>query len=470
MTTTTTAAATEVAPPVPEEDLAALRAAVHGPVLTPSDADLAAEVATFNLAVTHRPSVVVGATCADDVVAAVRWAGAHELPVAVQATGHGPMQPVEHAVLVTTGRMRTVEVDPGRRTAQVGAGARWADVLGEAEPHGLTGVAGSSSQVGVVGYSVGGGMGPLGRRHGYGADLVRRVEIVTADGRLRQVDAERDPDLFWAVRGGKGNFGVVTAVEIDLVPVPSLFAGAVFLSGSDAAAVLHSFRTWAATLPERASTSVALLNMPPFEAVPDVLRGRFVVMLRFALDGTDAEGDALLAPMREAGQVLLDSVGRIPTTATDVIHQDPRDPMPVWERGGLLAELPAGAVDALLGSAGEGRAPHLAMVELRLMGGALGRPARIPNAVSGREGAYSLLTLGVLAPGIAEAVQAEGEGVHEALAPWSTGTAPVNWLGPSATPAEIAAAWRPEVFQRLLAIKERVDPANMFRFGHAIVG
>jgi len=468
--TMTTTAATEVAPPVLAEDLAALRAAVHGPVLTPSDADLAAEAATFNLAVTHRPSIVVGATCADDVVAAVRWAGAHRLPVAVQATGHGPMQPVEHAVLVTTGRMRTVQVDPVRRTAQVGAGARWADVLGDAEPHGLTGVAGSSSQVGVVGYSVGGGMGPLGRRHGYGADLVRRVEIVTADGRLRQVDAERDPDLFWAVRGGKGNFGVVTSVEIDLVPVPSLFAGAVFMSGSDGAAVLHSFRTWAATLPERASTSVALLNMPSFEAVPDVLRGRFVVMLRFALDGTDAEGDALLAPMREAGHVLLDSVGRIPTTATDVIHQDPRDPMPVWERGGLLAELPAGAVDALLGSAGEGLAPHLAMVELRLMGGALGRPARIPNAVSGREGAYSLLTLGVLAPGGAEAVQAEAKRVHEALAPWSTGTAPVNWLGPSATPAEIAAAWRPEVFQRLLAIKERVDPTNMFRFGHAIVG
>ena len=302
MSTTTTPPTGDIARQVSAEDLAALRAAVRGPVLTPDDAALAAEVATFNLAVRHRPTVVIGPTSADDVVAAVRWAGALRLPVAVQATGHGPMQPVERAVLVTTGRMRTVEVDPGRRTAQVGAGARWADVLGEAEPHGLTGVAGSSSQVGVVGYSVGGGMGPLGRRHGYGADLVRRVEIVTADGRLRQVDAERDPDLFWAVRGGKGNFGVVTSMEIDLVPVPSLFAGAVFLSGSDAAAVLHSFRTWAPTLPERASTSVALLNMPPFEGVPDALRGRYVVMLRFALDGTDAEGDALLAPMREAGQ------------------------------------------------------------------------------------------------------------------------------------------------------------------------
>ena len=451
-------------------DLAALRRSVRGPVLTRDDAGLPTEVATFNLAVTHRPAVVVGATGADDVVAAVRWAGEQGLPVAVQATGHGPMQPVEDALLITTGRMRTVEVDAEQRTARVEAGARWADVLAEASPHGLTGVAGSSSQVGVVGYSVGGGMGPLGRRYGYGADLVRRLEIVTADGRLRHVDADADPDLFWAVRGGKGNFGVVTSVEIDLVPVPSLFAGAVFLSGGDAAAVLHSFRTWAPTLPDRASTSLALLNLPPLDAVPEPLRGRYVVVLRFALDGTDAEGDALLAPMREAGEVLLDSVGRIPSSATDLIHQDPRDPMPVWEKGALLSELTAGAVDALLEVAGEGRAPHLAMVELRLMGGALGRPARVPNAVSGREGAYSLLTLGVLAPGIADDVRLEGEAVHEAVAGWTTGTAPVNWIGPSATPAEVAAAWRPEVLRRLLEVKGRVDPDNMFRFGHAIVG
>ena len=467
MTTSTTTATGRPLRPAGLDDL---RAAVRGPVLTPDDHGFATEIATFNLAVTHHPAVAVGATCADDVAAAVAWATRQHLPVAVQATGHGPVRPVDDAVLVTTSRMRTVEVDAAQRTARVGAGARWADVLAEAERHGLTGVAGSSSQVGVVGYCTGGGMGPLGRRHGYGADLVRSLEIVTADGQLRLVDATHEPDLFWAVRGGKGNFGIVTSVEIDLVPVPSLFAGAVFFSGDGAAAVLHSFRTWAPTLPDRASASVALLNLPPLEALPDAVRGRSVAMLRFAVDGTDAEGAALLEPMRGAAEVLLDSVGRIPTTDTDVIHQDPRDPMPVWERGALLADLPAPAVDALVATAAEGRAPDLAMVELRLMGGALGRPAKVPNAVSGREAAYSVLTLGVLTPGAAQAVQGQGERVHDALSPWSTGTAPINWLGPTATPAEVAAAWSPEVFQRLREIKRRVDPGNVFRFSHAIVG
>jgi FAD/FMN-containing dehydrogenase len=183
---------------------------VAGPVLARDDPRVAEEVATFNLAFTHRPAVVVGATRAEDVAAAVSWAFANGLPVAAQATGHGPVRAVEDALLVTTSRMRSVEVDAERRTAKVGAGVRWADVIGASAPYGLTGVSGSSSSVGVVGYSLGGGMG-LGRQYGFGADLVLSVELVTPDGRIRYVDADTEPDLFWAVRGGKANFGVITA-------------------------------------------------------------------------------------------------------------------------------------------------------------------------------------------------------------------------------------------------------------------
>jgi FAD/FMN-containing dehydrogenase len=375
---------------------------------------------------------------------------------------------VEDALVVTTKRMRSVVIDPYRRTAKVGAGARWADVIDAAAPYGLAGVSGSSSSVGVVGYSLGGGMGSLGREYGFGADQVRSVELVTADGRIRQVDADSDPDLFWAVRGGKANFGVITSLEIGLVPVTSIYGGAVFFAAASAPDVLHSFRAWAPTLPDRSSTSVALLNFPPREELPEPLRGAYVVMLRFAHNGSDVEGAELLAPMLEAGEVLLSGVGAMPYTNADAIHQDPTDPLPVWEKGALLRELSSEAVDALLAAAGPDTNRMLTMVEVRLMGGALGRQPQMPNAVAGREGAFALLTLGVLAPGIEEIVPGVGEAILDAMTPWSTGTSMLNWLGETSTPAQVARAWRPEVHRRLLEIKRAVDPGNVFRFGHAL--
>ncbi len=448
-------------------DLTDLRGRVAGPVLAGDDPRVPAEVATFNLATTHRPTVVVGATSATDIAAAVTWAVARGLPVAVQATGHGPVQAVEDALLVTTSRMQEVLVDPGRRTATVGAGVRWADVITAAAPYGLAAVSGSSSQVGVVGYCVGGGMGPLSRQYGFGADQVLGIELVTADGEIRWVDEHSEPELFWAVRGGKGNFGIVASLRIALVPVSTIYGGAVFFDGDSAREVLHSFRTWAPTLPDRSSTSLALLNLPQAEHLPTPLRGKYVVMLRFAHNGSDAEGSELLAPMLDAGEVLVRGVAAIPYAKADSIHQDPTEPMPIWEKASLLRELPAEAVDTLLDVAGPGSGAPLAMVELRLMGGALARQPRVPNAVSGREGAFTLCTLGVLAPEIADSVPDVALGILGRMEPWATGTTIVNWLG-SATPAEVARAWRPEVHARLMEIKRRVDPCDVFRFGHAL--
>ena len=441
---------------------------VTGPVLAGDDPRVAEEVATFNLAITHRPAVVVGATSAQDVAAAVSWAVANGLPVAAQATGHGPVRAIEDALVVTTKRMCSVTIDADRSTATVGAGARWVDVIGAAAPYGLAGVSGSSSSVGVVGYSFGGGMGSLGREYGFGADQVRSVELVTADGRIRQVDADSDPELFWAVRGGKANFGVVTSLVIGLVPVTSIYAGAVFFTAGSTHDVLHSFRAWAPTLPDRSSTSIAVMNLPHTEELPEPLRGAYVVMLRFAHNGSEAEGAELLAPMLEAGEVLLSGVGAMPYTNADAIHQDPTDPLPVWEKGALLRELSSEAVDALIAVAGPDVNRTLTMVEIRLMGGALGRQPDVPNAVSGREGAFTLFTLGALVPEIEELVPAVGEGILEAMTPWSTGTSLLNWLGETSTPAEVARAWTPEVHRRLMAVKRAVDPGNLFRFGHAL--
>jgi hypothetical protein len=313
-------------------------------------------------------------------------------------------------------------------------------------------------------------MGSLGRQYGFGADQVLSVELVTADGRIRVVDAETDPELFWAIRGGKANFGIVTSMVIGLVPVARIYGGAVFFSADSVRDVLHSFRTWAPTLPDRTSTSVALLNFPPADDFPEPLRGQYVVMLRFAHNGSDEEGAALLAPMLDAGRVVLSGVGPMPYTDADLIHQDPTDPLPVWEKGGLLRELSSDAVDALLAVAGPNVNRALTMVEVRLMGGALARQPEVPNAVPGREGAFTLFTLGVLAPGIEDLVPRVGGWILEAMTPWSTGTSLLNWLGETSTPAEVARAWRPEVHRRLLEVKQAVDPANVFRFGHALVG
>jgi FAD/FMN-containing dehydrogenase len=461
-------------PRTPDDPFEALRVAVAGPVLDGADpaqhAQLADEIGTFNLAVVHHPAVVVGATCTADVAAAVRYAGATGLPVAVQATGHAPVQPADGAALVSTRRMQDVTIDPAARTARIGAGVRWSTVMAAAAEHGLAPLSGSSSNVGAVGYALGGGVGALSRQHGFAADHVRSLQVVTADGAVRLLTAgdERDADLFWALRGGKSNFGIVTEMVVDLFPVSTLFGGGVFFAGSAASDVLHAYRSWADSLPDETTTSIALLRLPPLPHLPEPVRGQFVVHLRFAHDGDAEVGQRLLDPMLAAGPIVLSSVGEMPYTAVDAIHMDPTEPMPSWERGSLLHSLPAEAVDALVGAAGPDVELPLVLVELRQLGGALARPPRVPNAVAGRGGAFQLFTVGPMVPGLAEVVPVAGSAVHEALRPWSTGTSLLNHLGDATTPARVGAAYEPETLRRLLEVKAAYDPGNLFRFGHAL--
>jgi hypothetical protein len=455
-------------PAIPAADVDDLRSSVHGPVFVAGDDGMAAEVATWNVAVQHTPAVAVGATCAADVEAAVSWAVAHDLKVAVQATGHGPVRNAAGSLMITTRRMQGVAIDPDRGIARVQAGVTWHRLLEAAAEYGLAGLCGSSSDVGVVGYSLGGGMGSLGRKHGFAADHVTSVEIVTADGRLRRATAGTEPELFWAVRGGKGNLGIVTALEIRLVPVGSVYGGGIFFAGADAASVLHAFREWAPALPEEVTTSVAILRMPPMEELPPPLRGQTVVHLRYAYSGPDFdEGERLIAPMKATGTILLGFVGPILTTEMDSIHMDPVDPLPAWEKGMLLAELSADTVDSLLAVAGPQVEIPLIMVEIRLMGGALAPQPEVPNAVAGRNGAYGVLVLGPGVPELAQVVPAVGKGVLGALQPWAAPGCMLNFLGEVTGPDEVAAAYPPGVFSRLREVKTAVDPAGTFSFGHA---
>jgi hypothetical protein len=359
-------------------------------------------------------------------------------------------------------------VNPGRQTALAQGGATWGEFDRATEKFGLATTGGVISSTGVCGLTLGGGIGWLMGKHGLSCDNVISADLVSAEGKHLRLSAKENEELFWAIRGGGGNFGIVTALEFELVPVPSLFGGGIFFAADDAPAVLHRFRQWAPTMPEEVGTSIAILRIPDMEELPPPLRGQTVVHLRFAYIGLDhAEAERLLSPMKTAGTILLGYVGPMRTDEMDGIHMDPVDPMPGWEKGMLLAELPEEAVDALLEAAGPSVQLPLIMVELRLMGGALRREAAVPNAVAGRAGAFSMLVIGPLVPELAQVVPAVGKGVLAALMPWCAPGVLTNFLGDVSGPAEVLNAWPADAQQRLVAVKRAVDPAGVFTFGHA---
>src|SRR6266700_6497712 len=265
--------------------LASLRSACQGAVSIPGEDPYQEEIATWNLAVRLRPALAVGARTTDDVVAAVRWAARLGLAVGVNATGHGAVPNADGALLLNTRRLSRITIDPGHATATVGAGARMGDVTAAAARYGLAPVRGSSGSAGAAGFTLGGGLGVLSRRFGLAADRVLSIDVVTSDVRLRTVDADRHPELFWALRGGKGNFGVVTSYRTTLVRLSTLYGGGIFFDGAHSADVLHAYRHWITGLTEQTSTSVALLHLPPDPAVPEPIRGRYVVHLRMAHAG-----------------------------------------------------------------------------------------------------------------------------------------------------------------------------------------
>ncbi|MFZ4267526.1 FAD-binding oxidoreductase [Streptomyces arboris] len=437
-----------------------LVARLKGEVFTPEDPGYAAELAGFNRIARHRPDVVVAARSAEDVSAAVSFAAREGLPVAVQATGHGIGAPAPGGVLVATRRMNAVAVDPLTRTAYVEAGAQWHQVISAAAPHGLAPLNGSSPLVGVVGYTLGGGLGPLGRQFGFAADHVTCIEVVTADGSIRQVTRDQHADLFWALRGGRGNFGIVTKLWFGLMPVRRLYGGGLYFPGEQAARVLHTWRRWTATVPEEMTSSVSLLRLPDTAAdVPEFLRGAFAAHVRIAFTGPAAEGERLVRPLRACGTPLADSVAEMPYTAVADIHQDPTHPLPYHERNLVLRELGHDAAEALLRAAGAGSSCGDLMVEVRHLGGALSRPAEVPNAVGIRGGAYTLSTLSP--PGSPDVVLG-------AMEPWSTGCRYLNFLAGADTAGSAAECFGPETLSRLARVRAAVDPDHLFRLDHTV--
>ncbi|MFC6014455.1 FAD-binding oxidoreductase [Nocardia lasii] len=429
-----------------------------GPVFTPDDAGYDAEIAGFQTAYTHRPALVVGARHAEDVRAAVEFAAREGFPVAVQATGHGLSVAVDGGVLITTGRMGEIVVDPRRRTARIGAGVRAGELVEAAATHGLAPLTGSSPSVAVVGYVLGGGLGLLAREFGYAADHVRSIELVTADGRMRTLTA--DDELFGAVLGSGGNFGVVTALELDLVPVAEIYGGQMVFDTYLVDAALEAWLTWTATVPTELTSTVAVVTYPDIPAVPESLRGRHVASIRVAFDGPAEEGERWVAPLRQLGPRLRDDLRTMPFAESHTIHSDPPVPHAYAATNALLTDLtPAGlrALRALTAPGG----PVDAVIDIRHLGGALrhGGPASIDH----RDATY--LVRVITAPGDGDSAPEGLAKIREALAPWTIGhsLAFLYGAGAAANEAQTAAGYSPDTYRWLTSAKAKYDPRNMFR-------
>jgi hypothetical protein len=452
--------------------LDAFRAGLRGAAYAPGEAGYDEVRKAWNLNAYQHPALVVMAAGAADVIAAVRLARDEGLGVGVMATGHGVASPCDGGILINTSRMKGVRVDPEAQTARVEPGALWADVISEAQVFGLAGLVGSSSSLGVVGYTMGGGFGWLGRKYGFNADSVVEAEVVTADGELLRASAEENADLFWGIKGGAGNFGIVTSLEFSLYPLTHIYGGNLFYPIEKAPEVLELYARWIETLPDEFTTAVVFLNFPPIPEIPPYLRGRSFVAVRGAYSGESLdEGKELMRYWYEGfGEPDVDDMRVRPYAEMDAISMDPVDPVRAEVRVERLKDLSPEAISALVEVAGAGSGSPLIVLEIRHLGGALGREPAQPSAIGHRDSRFIMEAIGATpTPEVAELVRVHHARVAEAVRPFTTGATYVNFLDlEEATPERVKAAYSPEVWERLVALKDRYDPENLFRFGRNI--
>jgi FAD/FMN-containing dehydrogenase len=365
--------------------------------------------------------------------------------------------------------MRGVSIDPVLRTARVEAGALWKDVILKAHEHGLATLAGSATHVGVVGYTMGGSFGWLGRRYGLNSASVTEAEVVTADGELVRVRSDENTDLFWGLKGGGGNFGIVTSLEFRLYPLATVYGGSVFYPVEKALEVLNAYARWSADLPDEMTTAVAFMNVAPLPRLPEPLRGRSVVVVKGCYCGErPQDGEEMFRPVREGlGEPLIDTFREMPVAEMDKISMDPVNPLGVIQHAELLSDLSPHAVDALVRVAGAGSGSPLIMLELRQLGGALARaPEHLDLLGSGR---FSINAIGAtFTPEMEDSVKAHIARLVEATRPYQTGDTFINFMEEAPSGDRVRAAYTPEDWDRLVDLKVQHDPDNLFRFNRNI--
>jgi FAD/FMN-containing dehydrogenase len=444
-----------------------LRNRLAGEIVLPDDGGWDAARQAWNLSVDQHPVVVVFPESAEDVAAVVEVACTHGLRVAAQGTGHSaaPMGPLEETILVKTSRMREVVIDAQANRARVQAGALWGDVVPAAAEHGLAALAGSAKDVGVVGYTLGGGIGWLARRHGLACSSVLALDAVTADGRIVRVDAESEPDLFWALRGGGGSFAIVTALEFALYPVAEVYAGALFWPLERAGEVLNAWHEHLAAAPDELTSLGRLMQFPPIPEVPEPLRGGAFVLVEAAYCGREADGAALLQPLRELGPEI-DTLATIPVEGLGELHMDPPQPVPFAGDGMLLSGLPPDGVDALVGIAGAGSGSPLLSVEVRQLGGALANPSASNGARSSIDAEFALYAVGMaMDAGMKAAVEAHAARVQDVLEAWSADRSFMNFTERRADPSDLFDA---ATYARLRKVKAEYDPDAVICGNHTV--
>ena len=439
-----------------------------GQVVLPGDGRFDEARRAWNLAVDQRPAAVIFPESAAAVAAALGYAARRGLRVAAQGTGHnaGPLGPLTDTVLLRTDRMRGIRIDPQARTARAEAGVVWLDVVQAAARHGLAALAGSSPDVGVTGYTLGGGLGFLGRKYGLAASNVLAAEVVLADGRVVRADAEHETELFWALRGGGGSFGVVTALEFRLFPHTDADAGALWYPIERASEVLHA---WAELtqrqVPDELTTIGRFLNFPLIEQIPEPVRGKSFVIVEVYHVGDPAQAAALLAPLRALGPVN-DTITSVPMPALSHLHMDPEQPVPGAADGMMIASLPTEAVDAFVNAAGPGAAFPLLTAEIRHLGGEFARPHPSSGALACVNAGYVLHAASLTpVPDLVAPVTAQIETIKGALAPWAARQMYLNF---AETQHPRAPFWTEQAYQRLRQIKASVDPGDIIRSNHPI--
>jgi FAD/FMN-containing dehydrogenase len=421
----------------------------------------------WNLTVDQRPAAVAVPRDADQVVAAVLYAKREGLRVAAQGTGHNasPLGDLSDTLLIKTHEMRGVEIDPVGRVARVEAGAQWGDVVGPAGEHGLAALSGSSHDVGVVGYTLGGGISFLARRYGLSADRVLAADVVTADGELVRADRSQNQDLFWAIRGGGGAFGIITALEFELLDLPTIYAGAAFFPIERAAEVLHAWHELTQRVDDRTTSVGRILRVPPFEDIPEPFRGRPFAMVEVIHIGDQRSGDEVVKAIRELAPVI-DTYGLIPTSALIHLHMDPPGPVPgKGEHHVAMSTLPAEAIDAFVAANGAESGSQILTAEIRHVGGAVARRDGSRGAAH-LDAEYVSFAASIAAtPELAAKAEHDLGQLDAALEPYSSARKYLNFTEVTCDPSEFYEA---ETLERLRAVKAQVDPENIFRSNQPI--